>query len=71
MQADAVAALGVALIVIWVSFKLGKKSVDDLLDSVPSGLQEQVAAAAEQVPGVERSDPACGCAAAGRRFLPT
>ena len=29
-QADAVAALGVAVIVIWVSLKLGKKSVDDL-----------------------------------------
>ena len=52
-QADAVAALGVAVIVIWVSLKLGKKSVDDLLDSVPQGLHEQVFAAARQVPGVE------------------
>jgi len=53
MQADAVAALGVAVVVIWVGFKLGKKSVDDLLDSVPKGLQEQVAAAAGRVSGVE------------------
>jgi cation diffusion facilitator family transporter len=52
-QADAVAALGVALIVVWVSIRLGKKSVDDLLDSVPAKLQEQVFAAARQVPGVE------------------
>ena len=52
-QADAVAALGVAAIVIWLSMKLGKKSVDDLLDSVPAKLQEQVFAAARQVPGVE------------------
>jgi cation diffusion facilitator family transporter len=52
-QADGVAALGVAVIVIVVSFKLGKKSIDDLLDSVPHGLQEQVAAAARQVSGVE------------------
>ncbi|MEN6459731.1 MAG: cation diffusion facilitator family transporter [Thermoguttaceae bacterium] len=51
--ADAVAALGVALIVIYVSFKLGKKSIDDLLDSVPKGLHDQVAAAASQVSGVE------------------
>ncbi len=52
-QADAVAALGVAAIVIWVSIRLGKKSVDDLLDSVPARLQEQVFAAARQVAGVE------------------
>jgi cation diffusion facilitator family transporter len=52
-QADAVAALGVAAIVIWVSLKLGKKSVDDLMDSVPRGLHDQALAAAKQVPGVE------------------
>jgi len=52
-KADAVAALGVAVIVVWVSMKLGKKSVDDLLDSVPAKLQEQVFAAARQVAGVE------------------
>lgn len=53
IQADAVAALGVAAIVIGVSLRLGKKSVDDLLDSVPGALRDQVAAAAKQVPGVE------------------
>lgn len=54
VQADAVAALGVALIVVWVSIKLGKKSIDDLLDSVPRGLQEQVADVARRVAGVEQ-----------------
>lgn len=54
VQADAAAALGVAIIVVWVSFKLGKKSVDDLLDSVPQGLHQQIAAAIGQVPGVEQ-----------------
>jgi len=54
VQADAVAALGVALIVVWVSFRLGKKSVDDLLDSVPKGLQQEIVAAVGQVPGVEQ-----------------
>ena len=53
IEADAVAALGVAAIVIGVSLRLGKKSVDDLLDSVPGPLRDQVAAAARQVPGVE------------------
>ena len=54
VQADAVAALGVAGIVIWVSLRLGKKSVDDLLDSVPAALRDRVAAAARRVTGVER-----------------
>jgi divalent metal cation (Fe/Co/Zn/Cd) transporter len=46
-KADAVAALGVALIVVWVSIRLGRKAVADLLDAVPRDLQEQVAAAAK------------------------
>ena len=33
--ADAVAALGVAVIVLFVSFRLGKKSIDVLLDKAP------------------------------------
>ena len=37
-HADTVAALGVAVIVIFVSVRLGKKSVDDLLDRIPAGL---------------------------------
>jgi cation diffusion facilitator family transporter len=53
VQADAVAAAAVALIVVWVSMKLGKKSVDDLLDRIPAGLQQDVAAAAAGVTGVE------------------
>ena len=53
VKADAVAALGVAAIVVGVSLRLGRKSVDDLLDSVPSGLQEKVIAAAQKVPGVQ------------------
>jgi len=52
-KADSVAALGVATIVVWVSLRLGKKSVDDLLDRVPEDLQQKVASAAAGVPGVE------------------
>lgn len=51
MKADAVAALGVAGISVWVSLQLGKKSVDDLLDAAPPELAEAVAQAA-RVPGV-------------------
>jgi cation diffusion facilitator family transporter len=45
-KADAVAALGVALIAVIVSLRLGKKSIDDLLDAAPPDLLGQVAAAA-------------------------
>ncbi len=54
MGIDAVAALGVAIIVVGVSFQLGKKSVNDLLDTVPSALRDQVAEVAQCVPGVEQ-----------------
>lgn len=46
VMADSVAALGVALIVVWVSVQLGRKSISDLLDAVPRGLQDMVASAA-------------------------
>lgn len=52
MKADALAALGVAGIVIHLSLRMGLKSVDELLDRVPQELQSEVARAAEQVPGV-------------------
>jgi len=53
-KADAVAALGVALIVVGVSVQLGRRAVNDLLDTVPRGLRDQVVAAALQTPGVAR-----------------
>jgi cation diffusion facilitator family transporter len=46
-QADAVAALGVAGVVVWVSLQLGRKSIDDLLDSVPPELSRRMEAAAK------------------------
>jgi len=38
VKADAVAALGVAVIVIWVSLQLGRRTVNVLLDATPPGL---------------------------------
>lgn len=46
-KADAAAALVVALIVVWVTFRLGKRSVDDLVDAVPAELRDRVTQAAE------------------------
>ncbi len=52
-SADAVAALGVSMIVIYVSLQLGKRSIDGLLDTAPQGLVEQITQAVEMVRGVE------------------
>jgi cation diffusion facilitator family transporter len=51
-KADAVAALGVAVIVAFVTYDLGKRTVDVLLDRAPSGIPEAIARAAAQVDGV-------------------
>ena len=51
-SADALAALGVALIVVGVSVRLGVRSVNELLDKVPRELPAQLAAAAAATPGV-------------------
>ncbi len=40
--ADSVAALGVALIVLFVSYKLGRRAMDVLLDKAPLGIIEKV-----------------------------
>ncbi|MCX6568986.1 MAG: cation-efflux pump [Candidatus Aminicenantes bacterium] len=51
-RADAVAALGVAFIVLFVSYRLGKRTIDVLLDRAPEGLKEKIATAADEVEGV-------------------
>jgi cation diffusion facilitator family transporter len=50
-QADAVAALGVACIVVYVSVQLGRRTIVALLDGIPSGMREEILHAAK-VPGV-------------------
>jgi cation diffusion facilitator family transporter len=51
-QADAVAALGVSAIVIWVSLQLAKETIDALLDRAPEALVEQVQAQVSALPDV-------------------
>jgi cation diffusion facilitator family transporter len=52
-QADAIAALGVCVLVIGVSWRLGRRTVDALLDTAPEGMEEKILAAVEAVPGVK------------------
>jgi cation diffusion facilitator family transporter len=51
-EADAVAALCVSAIVVWISWQLGRRTVDALLDSAPAGMEERILAAVGAVPGV-------------------
>jgi cation diffusion facilitator family transporter len=50
-QADAIAAIGVAGIVVYVSLQLGKRTIEGLLDAAPPGLRAELEQAAS-VPGV-------------------
>lgn len=51
-QADAVAAIGVAFIVIFVSYNLGRRTIEELLDKAPNGRAKEIKAAVEAVPGI-------------------
>jgi cation diffusion facilitator family transporter len=50
--ADAVAGLAVAAVILWVGSRLGKRTLDALLDVAPEGLQQQIARAVSGMSGV-------------------
>jgi len=54
--ADSIAGLAVAGVILWVGSQLGRRTLDALLDAAPSGLQEQIVSAIEQIEGVLRAD---------------
>lgn len=41
-KADALAAVGVAMIVVYVSLQLGRRTVAGLLDGIPSGVRDEI-----------------------------
>ena len=51
-KTDSLAALIVALIVIVVSYRLGRRSIRGLLDSAPDGLADNIERTVEAIPGV-------------------
>src|SRR5690348_149369 len=51
-SADPVAALVVAGIVVFISLRLGKRTVDALVDAAPAGASDQISEAVSSVPGV-------------------
>src|SRR5262244_1583315 len=44
VYADALAGLAVAGVILWVGSRLGRRTLDALLDAVPGGLQEEITA---------------------------
>jgi cation diffusion facilitator family transporter len=52
-SADSIAALGVALIVIYISFRLGKKAVNMLLDRVPDETYSKIKLLLDGFPDIE------------------
>ncbi len=69
MRADAVAALVVALIVIYVSWQLGRRTIDGLLDRAPEGMAEAIVAAVERVEHVRQVMGARVRSSGGRTFV--
>ncbi len=55
-KADALAALGVAAIVVALCFRLGRESIDILLDRAPEGFGEAIRKTVLGVPGVAACD---------------
>jgi cation diffusion facilitator family transporter len=53
---DAVAALSVAGVIIWIGSRLGKRTMDVLLDVAPMGLRERITSAVDETEGVLRAE---------------
>lgn len=51
-HADAIAALGVSVIVVYVSIRLGKRTISALLDTAPQGIGNNVERELSRLPGV-------------------
>ena len=68
-KADAIAAFAVAILVITVTLRLLKRTVDALMDRVPEGLYAKVKETVENVDGVERASHLRMRQAGSRTFI--
>jgi len=50
--ADPLAALGVAGVILWVGARLGRRTLNALLDAAPAGLGERIAEAVSELDGI-------------------
>lgn len=56
IKADPIAALIVAGVVVYVSWRLARQTIDALLDAAPAGVRNHIIDAVERVPGVLEVD---------------
>jgi len=52
VEADAIAAVMVVLIVVTISVRLGIRTIQALIDAAPPGMREKIVSAVESMPGV-------------------
>ncbi len=52
--ADSIAAIGVALIVLWISIRLGKENIEELIDKAPQGIDTKIHAEIAKIRGIKR-----------------
>ncbi len=55
-KADAAAAIGVALFIAVAGYRLGRRTIDTLVDTAPQGLARRLSALIERTPGVAGID---------------
>ena len=66
---DPMAALAVAGVIIWVGSRLGKRTLDALLDAAPQGLRQRIATAVEELDGVLAAERVRVRRAGSRHFV--
>jgi len=69
IYADALSGLAVAAVVLWVGARLGKRTLDALLDVAPEGLQQEIARAVASMDGVLDVDRVRVRRAGNRHFV--
>jgi cation diffusion facilitator family transporter len=69
IYADALAGLVVAAIILWVGSRLGRRTLDALLDVAPEGLQQEIAKAVARMDGVLDVDRVRVRRAGNRHFV--
>jgi cation diffusion facilitator family transporter len=70
-QFDAIAAIGVALLVLFVSYRLGRRTFDALMDRVPKGMPRKLEDVIRRVEGVEKLSSLRIRASGARLFVDT
>jgi cation diffusion facilitator family transporter len=69
IYADALAGLAVAGVILWVGSRLGRRTLDALLDAAPEGLQQEIARAVSRMDGVLDVDRVRVRRAGNRHFV--